>query len=297
MRVLITSLIFITLVGCVSAPYRDDYTSHINVVSEHYRESDLRFSLADGDHVDIRGIYPQDDSTGASPIMYQGGAGLAGLVAQIGTHASIINSQRNTKLAEAQVRANEAISPLITTASELNLTNLVAQAGYKVLNPEEGSKAKVNIKPIFFASRDMNQLSLNLVVWIDGKGGSEGTKPKYQNLIQVFSPKLSGAQRLRLVEGDEKLLSEVMLPLIDTSLAVVAADLAGKYAAINRPDKTHLVEKHFGKKVVRGAVVDNKCDYVVIRDLRSWFIAHVPEPMLADSKTVQSIQTECLKPV
>ncbi|MFT4747230.1 MAG: hypothetical protein ACI8XG_001308 [Congregibacter sp.] len=39
--------------------------------------------------------------------MYQGGAGLIGLLAQIGTHAAIVNSNRDGKLSMAQEQANE----------------------------------------------------------------------------------------------------------------------------------------------------------------------------------------------
>lgn len=283
MRVLIVSLLFISLAGCVSAPYRDDYTAHINNISDHYDERDIRFVLVEGSSTDIRGVYSQDDTAAASPILYQGGAGLAGVIAQIGTHVTIINSQRNTKLAEAQVAANAEIAPLISAAKEIDLVALVDQSKVVLLEPDKAANAPdaVNIKPIFFASGAMDKVSLNMIVWIDENGQSEGTKPRYQNLIQVFSPRLDEPQRKRLAEGDKALLSNLLASLLNTSLAITKSDLMGKYVNNQTPEKTYLVEKHFGEKVVRGAVVDNTCEYVVIRDIRSWFVAYSKENTLA----------------
>lgn len=295
MRVLITLLMFISLIGCVSAPYRDDHTAHINTIPEQYDASELRFVLVDGPAIDIRGVYSADNTTVSSSIMYQGVGGIAGLLAQIGTHASLINSQRNTKLADAQMRANEEISLLISLAPEIDLRKLVKEAGYKLEghNHTEVSSTLVNIKPIFFASKTMDKISLNMITWVDGNGGAEGSKPQYQNLVQVFSQNLSDQQKARLEKGDKQFLSNLMLMLLDTSLTIVTADLAGKYSSIDTPDKTFLVEKHFGKKVVRGTVVDNMCNYIVIRDLRSWFVAHMEQSISVNGNAPEEGQKRC----
>ncbi|MGI1669272.1 MAG: hypothetical protein K6L74_02975 [Neptuniibacter sp.] len=283
MRVLITSLIFISLVGCVSAPYRDDYTAHIDNISEYYDEETINFVLVGEESPDIRGIYANDDTTVSSPVLYQGVGGLAGLIAQIGTHASIINSQRNSKLAEAQALADAEIEPLINAAKEIKLSGLMDT---EISGSDENISAPtvVKIKPIFFASSSMDKISLNMIVWIDKKGSSEGDKPKYQNLIQVFSKRLSTEQSEILAKGDKQLFTEIMASLLNTSLQIAKADLTGKYANVSTPEKTHLVEKHYGEKVVRGSVVDQTCEYTVIRDIHSWFIAHSRVISIAQEK-------------
>ncbi|UTW03739.1 hypothetical protein KDX31_01480 [Amphritea atlantica] len=293
MRALIAALIFITLAGCVSAPYRDDYTTHVNTRSEYYAGKDLKFVLAEGSLVDIRGIYSKDNTSSSSPMMYQGGAGLAGLLAQIGTHASLINSQRNKKLAAAQEAANGDIATLISLAEGIDLLALLEQTDSGLISPVEAGAAAtdVNIKPIFFASRAMDQISLNTIVWVDAEGSSEGDEPTYQNLIQVFSPKLSTQQSERLANGDKQLLSSLISSLLDTSLKIAKADLTGQYASVNAPDKTYLVEKHFGAKVVRGAVVDHTCGYDVIRDIRLWFVAHSRQAPVTNATT----ETACAR--
>lgn len=291
MRVLIVSLIFISLAGCVSAPYRDDYTAHINNISQHYDEQDIQFVLVGGSTPDLRGTYANDDSTAASPILYQGVGGLAGLIAQIGTHASMINSQRNSKLAESQRLANITIEPLINTAKEISLSDLMSS---QVLNSDESPTAPyvVKVKPVFFASSSMDKVSLNMIVWIDSTGSSEGDQPNYQNLIQVFSQRLSEEQSAALAGEDKQVLSNIMASLLDTSLLIAKSDLTGKYANINTPNKTHLIDKHSGEKVVRGAVVDQTCDYVVIRDIHSWFIAHSEEtPDVSTDQLVEAAES------
>ena len=289
MRVLITSLIFISLVGCVSAPYRDDYTAHIDNISEYYAEETISFVLVGEESPDIRGTYSNDDTTASSPILYQGVGGLAGLIAQIGTHASIINSQRNSKLAEAQALADAEIEPLINAANEIKLSGLI---DVEISGSDENLSVPtvVKVKPIFFAASSMDKISLNMIVWIDKKGSTDGDKPKYQNLIQVFGKRLSNEQREILAKGDKKLLSEIMASLVNTALQIAKADLTGKYANISTPEKTHLVEKLTGERVVRGSVVDQTCEYVVIRDIHSWFIAHSREISIA--KTEQAIDKQ-----
>ena len=287
MRALIAALIFIILAGCVSAPYRDDYAAHVNTRSEYYAGKDLKFVLAEGSLVDIRGIYSKDNTSSSSPMMYQGGAGLAGLLAQIGTHASLVNSQRTKKLAAAQEAANGDIATLISVAEGIDLLALFEQTDSGLISAIDAGAAAtdVNIKPIFFASSAMDQISLNTIVWIDAEGRSEGDAPTYQNLIQVFSPKLSAQQSERLANGDKQLLSSLISSLLDTSLKIAKADLTGQYVSVSAPDKTYLVEKHFGAKVVRGAVVDHTCGYDVIRDIHSWFVAHSTEEASDSSAT------------
>ncbi len=89
---IISSAFFIS--GCAKTPYQDDYTQHVNKLSEtHLSNVDYRFE--DSSKVDLRGIYVEDNDVQSAQLLYVGGAGIAGLVAQIGAHSSIVNSQRN----------------------------------------------------------------------------------------------------------------------------------------------------------------------------------------------------------
>ena len=292
MRVLITLLIFISLAGCLSAPYRDDYTVHINNIFEPYDDGKIKFILVGETLPDIRGIYSGDDTTAPSPILYQGVGGLAGVIAQIGTHASIINSQRNSKLAEAQVLANTQIEPLTNAAKEINLSELM-DSQFSGMDENIPEPVLVKVKPIFFASGAMDKISLNMIVWIDKKGGSTVDQLKYQNLIQVFSKRLGSEQSAVLVKGDKQLLADLMASLLNTSLLIAKADLTGKYLNSNAPEKTYLIEKHTGEKVVRGSVVDQACEYVVIRDIHSWFIAHATEAAIVSAGQVKGSKESC----
>ncbi len=95
--------VVLVFAGCSSTPYRDDYAKHINILTDKYFDkTDFKFSFVENSKVDLHGIYSQDDTVAPSSILYQGGAGFIGLLVQIGAHSSIVQSQRNEKLAEQQ---------------------------------------------------------------------------------------------------------------------------------------------------------------------------------------------------
>mgnify|MGYP001603384432 FL=1 len=157
----------ITLVGCGSTPYRDDYTKHVNIIREGYLdETDFKFNFVENPNVDLRGLYSQNDTANASPIMYQGVGGVAGLLVQIGTHSSLIQSQRNSKLAKDQEHANNQILPLIDITTEVPLRDLIGEHSSQIVSLENVGTDTVNIKPIFFSNSDMTELSVKSIVWL-----------------------------------------------------------------------------------------------------------------------------------
>lgn len=289
---LITSLI---LVGCGATPYQDDYTKHVNLLENSYfTDSNYKFSFSEENQsVDLRGVYSQDDTAYSTPIMYQGGAGLAGAVAQLATHGTIINSMRDSKLAAEQVQANQIIQPLINITQDIRLSDLVGEHHPHLVNFNEASTDTIIIKPIFFSNSEMTELSIKSIVWIPLAKEQQKRKKKfkYKNMIQVYSPKMSETDHKKLLNGDTEVVKQILSSLLNTTLHIAEDALKGQYAKVTSPAETFLIENESENQVIRGYVVADKCNYQVIRDLRLWLFARPKNDgtSLVDSDT----QAQC----
>ncbi|QHJ12322.1 hypothetical protein FX988_02574 [Paraglaciecola mesophila] len=276
MRFLITIIAFL-MVGCGSTPNRDDYAKHVNVVGEtFFREHALTFSFEQSDKIDLRGIHNRDDSTASTHILYQGGAGLVGMFAQVGAHAAFVNSSRNAKLKEEQERANDKILPLINLVDDITLYSLLGNNQPSFVEANEMSNDTLRLKPIFFSNEKMNQLILKLVVWLPNEKG-ETKKPRYQNMIQVFSPTLSHAEQVLFIDDNKDDLKQMMSSQLNTAIHILQSDLTGKYSTLNKPQRTFTVLRNNKSKVVRGSVVDKKCGFQIVQNLHSWYVAFPEE--------------------
>ncbi|WJG08158.1 hypothetical protein [Aliiglaciecola sp. LCG003] len=272
-------IIAITLffVGCASTPNRDDYAKHVNKVGgTFYNEDSFAFSFAENDNVELRGIHVRDDTAAESPILYQGGAGLIGLFAQIGAHAAIVNSSRNSMLSQAQEQANNQVQPLIEMVDGVSISSLVEQYRTNIVATDSITADTLMVKPIFLSNTEMNQLALKLVVWLPDENGGE-KHLRYQNMIQIFGPKLTSEERDLMLQGDNSDIVNALSELLNTALHVVKKDLTGEYSEIDNPDQTFFIKQNNKIKVVRGSLVDEKCGFQIVQDLHSWYIGYPPE--------------------
>lgn len=276
MRFLFLSVFFLIL-GCNSTPNRDDYAKHVNTMGKAFHgENKLAFSFTQSEGIDLRGIHNRDDSTSSTPILYQGGAGLVGMFAQIGAHAAFINSSRNAKLAEEQERADSKISPLINLISGVSIFSLLDRTDSLFVKNNDVDNEALRLKPIFFSNEKMNQVILKLIAWLpDERGRTKNLR--YQNMIQVFSPILSENEHALFIDKDNDDVKRMMARQLNTAIHILQGDLTGRYTGLNEPQNTFTILRNNRSKVVRGSVVDNRCGFQVVQDLHSWYIAFPTE--------------------
>ncbi|KDM92301.1 hypothetical protein [Photobacterium galatheae] len=279
-------LTVLSLVGCGSTPYRDDYAQYTNQLSNGtISESGFQFSFEDATFVDMRGVYLPDDSIDSTQIMYQGAGGLVGLLAQIGTHSAIIQSQRTEKLVQEQEKANQKILSLIEVTKDIPLTTLIGEYDALLLQGDPQSAQTIRMKPIFFSNAEMNRLSLKSVVWLPNEGQND---VRYKNLIQIYGPTLDELQRNRILNGDREELAQILSSLLKGMIYIAKNELTGKYTSTEAKQQTFLIENDAGVKAIRGTVVEEKCGYQIIKDIRSWYMAY-PKP----ATTMQNFKTQC----
>ena len=283
-----------TLVGCNSTPYRDDYAKHVNTLKNAPMDANnFHVIFSDNAQVDLRALYDNDTTMGDSSILYQGGAGGAGLiamVAQIGIHSSIVSSQREERLTSLQDAANSQIQPLLKMVDGFLLSELLTPESESWFNSKTNiTTESLYVKPIFFSSTDMSQLSVKVVAWLPDPNGSKKHPDRFKNLYHVVNAPLSDVEQAQLINGDKALLQSVLSDLLDTAMTIVYADTTGKFFDIKGSVKTYKLPKSEGIKVFRATKIADTCEHTIVRNLRQWLIA-LPkvQPTLASQTNVKS---------
>jgi len=288
---LILALLVVFLSGCGNTPKQDDYVKYVNKLNlKEISRTGVKFRF-NSTNVELRGKHSNDSLIDASPILYQGGAGLAGLALQIGAHSSIVSSQRQEKLKQVQDQANEAVQPFIDVSNSLQMDDLLGEYAGQVTTEVDYAANTFDVNAIFFSSQDMTTLSLKTIVWqkqkTSKKKKSKKTKFSYNNLVQVFSTKLTDDEKNKIVAGDKALLVNKMSSLLQRAMTIANNDLLGKYSLSKNPAETFFINDNNKKKVLRGKVVEEFCNYKVIQNLHYWFIAFPTEPQAAEPNVIQ----------
>lgn len=276
---LLLPIVFI--LGCGSTPNTQDYIRHVNKLeAAKVDTADLAFQFVHP-KVDLQAYYNRDSSIQAPAILYQGGAGIAGLLAQIGTHASVVNSQRNSLVAQAQDDANKQIREKIELVSEIELAELVEAKLKSKFQLESNDTQRVNIRPVFFTNKNNDQVNLKLVAWLlKEKPKKKKDKYLYANLIEVRS----GLKQETITDQE---FGQLLASLLNRGLSALVNDLNGVYLSSSTNMETFIVKVNNKNKVVRGFYVEETCTDSVFRNLHSWLIV-TPKATVQES----SIQVE-----
>ncbi|USH01439.1 hypothetical protein K6Q96_11000 [Grimontia kaedaensis] len=268
------TLIFLPLVllGCQSSSKQVTDTQHLNEIEGNYLpESRIIFAVPGEDKVTFLGLHDGNDSIEAGSMLYMADAGLVGLIAQVATHAAVIDSARDSKLAEAQSSANKSIQSLISATETWKLSTLVGDSDIFAAEIDNS----IQFKPTFFSDPQKKVLSMKSVIAVPNSLGEAATSKDaivYQNLISVFDYQLL-PDDLQL-DTDIERLELQMKRLLSLSLHIAKQELTGEYRQETQPKHyTYIVNNGMQQSVYRGYPVDEKCGYTVIRDLRSWLIA------------------------
>lgn len=273
--------------GCGSTPYRDDYAQHQNTLKASDKQLNFTYAFADGTDLDIRGSYQPVSNIGSSNMMYAGDAGLIGLIAQIGIHSAAVSSARENQLSGQQRVANEHITDLILLGQKLSLNDLLGDFQPLVSNEALAAKDVVQIKPIFFSNPRKTKLYMRMIAWIPKTSKNKRKKAEfvYRNSFEVFLNKISDDDAQRLVMGDAAFLQEQLSSLLQMGMYMLIHDVNGEFAQRLKTNKTKAQTFLVGAddpKAVRGKLVEERCDYQIVKDLRSWLIAL---PVQADTET------------
>ncbi|MBQ4811246.1 hypothetical protein A7985_01840 [Pseudoalteromonas luteoviolacea] len=288
-KLLVSLVTIAALAGCKS-PKRDDYVVAKSLNKDDVIEqSEFKFYLDLNAPVEIRGEYSHDRSIDSAQVMYYGTPGAA--LVQVFSHAAINSSLKEQRLKEQQEEANRYIGPLIEASKQVTHVTLTEDMSDYVVKqlPVAGDKT-VNVKPIFFSNQDMNKLSLKLIAWIE-KPKSSKTKSRkklsnlmYQNIIEVHGSTWSEETATALMDGQAD-IADHYEALFVRAVESLKKDLSGTYSQTPQQQTLHIKKKNT-KQFLRASVIEQSCEYVVIKNLRNW-ILHYP------ASYVTNIQNQC----
>ena len=292
MKCFYIGLLVTVLAACGSTPYRDDYAKHVQLNNAQFLSQDELSWFIDPDApVELRGKYQQSNTLGSSAIMYDGSAGLAGMLVQVGAHAAMINSGRDTKLSEQQSLANNNIKLLDELTGELNLGDILAtDVRQSIVSVADANT--VFIKPIFFSDQRMRRLTLKLIAWLPkdtSKIPETESDFRYQNMVQVYD-RLPLDDDSNLLDLTRPQLHERYQQLLGHALQIVANDVSGQYQLEATNTQTFTVKYDDRNTVVRGKLAEDTCTHQVIKNLRKWYIAvpKVPAPSVASADLIET---------
>lgn len=259
------------LFGCGGTPKRDDYSVYVNnsgILVDQF-DAPLFVKLDSEQSLDFRAIYESNNTVDANSILYQGGAGVGGLLAQVLVHNAINQSAQTSKLASMQEAANNALQPLSMILEQLKTNALIHEHGEYFFNESEAEYV-LDSKPIFFFSKDLRSLSVKHIVNLYKSGER---KPVYQNMVEVLETNVEGDPVEYWLNADDQVIKNTTNKLYKTSLAIAVADIKGKFAEADSKQKNYRIQHGERKRFERGTHLHSFCNTSIIRNLRGWLIA------------------------
>lgn len=262
----ISIILILGITGCGSTPKRDDHAEYVNLLPEgQYAANSFSVNLAET-AVDVRGYYNRDDGVESPSVLYAGDAGAAGMLAQIAVHSAMINSQRSAKLASEQSAANAHLGGIYALLDSMTNQQLM-DSDNDILQSADG----IMIKPIFFISKDLKDVSLTLIATVPKTGKASRTRNKfaYRNVVQV---KNVGTEALLegIEKGDKALVKDTLKPLLKYAMLALRSELSGAYKDRDLPNKTYRFKSGESIKIVRGKELTTFCNYRLVKDIRHW---------------------------
>lgn len=270
---LVTALVVAQLLFGCATPKRDDYAQYFaSDQTVDLSDKALVVALKQDVQVRFRGAYDSNNDTGQGVVMYEGSAGTEGLILQLMAHAAISSNMQNSKLSQQQIRANKVLLPLQDVLQEFRQNALIHDAnGYQFAGDSIDEGIKLESRPIFFLSQDLNSISLKHFV---KAYQPDQEQVLYQNMIEVISPTINVKEPYKALNKNRgELLMTMAKNLYKSSLSLAVADINGEYKNKAAPQKSFRIEQGDQVRVERGVSIDQQQDQAIIRNLRGWLVA------------------------
>jgi hypothetical protein len=205
-------------------------------------------------------------------ILYQGGAGLAGLLVQVLAHAAITNaarsSQKNTLQDEADKVLSDYRSAIDGFAPDdlLRRTTALLRASAPELRDAGAARWAVEVLPIFRMTQDRRALIVDSVVTVRATDAVDVVR---RVAVRVVSDPLlaeGAAERWATDEGEP--LKRESTKLLAQAVELSLSDIAGRWDASAAPQRTIRYDEGGDERVERAQVLDQGCSRSLVRTLR-----------------------------
>ena len=265
-------------IGCGTAPSKDREVSVQQSIATNQQEIPRLLLIKDSQEIaPFYGLLESNPGGASTPIMYSGAAGLAGLLAQVLTHAAIANQAQNDALSKEQqasnlvlknydeyIKANTKQSFFANALSSVNVPTV--QLG--LIQPSKilDGMLIVDSLPVFYLSQDEGSIVIKHHIKVYYSHSPD--ELLFENMAKVISKPIVVSENNNIwLVGDGKLFSDTTHQLYNISLEFLIKDFY-KFLDASESNKTH---KYYigGKKFyVRGALVLDDCNGKAIRNLK-----------------------------
>jgi len=285
------ALLILLISGCTSAP-KNHHASHIHSGAKIPEKTLFSVSPLISDHLLFRGAFESAVQEQDYSVMYMGGAGIAGIIAEIATHGMLESNSQNSKAKKAQDIANEAlipIQPAIEMLDSASALDNVIDSNPKLIHLSAKKKKpllELRMQPMFFVDQSYSTLSLKNIVSVQER--HQKNKPIYQNMVEIVSLLPEGLEKEN-TDGQLQHLQEITQQQLADSVSLALKDAM---SILNKSDAMQTFRyAEYGKySYERASLIEKSCSRVIIRTLRKWLKSR-PVELFPDMKN--SLEKKC----
>jgi hypothetical protein len=210
-------------------------------------------------------------AVGGAPMMYPGGAGLAGFLVAILTHGAIASGAQSAAAKRAQEEADRVFDPHRAALGAWPLPRLWAAAQQRRRSVSGGESAMaLRARPVFAMTQDRRTLLLDLELAPEPSAKLDGTALA----LRVVAPSLPTE-----VDASAHWSGQESQALLDAAAALLAHSLevaerfALRPAGEDPPHRSHRYLVADESRVERGQLLASGCARSVIRTLRGGLLS------------------------
>jgi hypothetical protein len=241
--------------------------------------------------VAYRGVASYDAAgSGPGAMMYPGGAGVAGLLVGILTHAAIVESGKAAEKTRIQAQADQVLQPFREQLAEFRYPQLLQMAlrplsaGPKLLPPGTEAGWVISSLPVFSMTADRQALVLDNEVALFRPGAS--AKPMYSGTVRVVSAPRGTvdpvAEWSAPAEGTT-LLKQESARMVAHSIQLALRDALHPTPNAGGAHRTIRYRQGDEDKMERAQPLETLCQRIVMRNLRGWLMSVPVRPEGAGS--------------
>jgi hypothetical protein len=215
-------------------------------------------------------------------MLYPGGAGVAGLLVGVLTHAIVVDAARSAEKSRLQAEADAVLEPYHEQLADFRYPALLQQAlrrldasgAHRLLAAQEPAPGWVlAIQPVFSMTKDRRALVLDNAIALFAPG--ETATPAYGVTVRVVSaprPVAAEEDAWSRPAAEGSAIQEESAQLVAHSLRLVLRDML-RPAPDDKGFRTLRFALGGDEKVERAQVVETSCQRLVLRNLRGWLLS------------------------
>jgi hypothetical protein len=241
------------------------------------QETALALRVPAEEKVAFRGFVSQDGAVGAQAAPLYPSPNVVGAIAALVTHGILVDSVRRSREEGVQKAADNVLKPHRELLDRLTHRELMQEAAARMTVP--GGKLVVDADakpaaglvldnaPVFAMTQDAQAILLDNAIVLRRAGDDEAKAAKIAVRI-VSAPQEAAAWS----QDGGRLLKEQAAALLAQSYDL-ALGAASRLQAADAPQRTVRYRQGKEERMERAQVLDERCDRLLIRNLRGWLMS------------------------